>query len=658
MQSCPLQQNPIGLIVKEKIVIPAASEVKLMVDLATPVAKGTWVVAGNTSARHGVMVAHAVVCPNAKPVPVRVVNPREEIVVLKKGTEIAHMELLEQDPVIEISAVAEKFKISREDQSILWEMHQEPRSYKVLQHRIDTGNAQPVHLPPRRIPHARREELKEMLRDMLDKNAIEHSDSPWSSPIVLVKKKDGTTRFCVDYRKVNEVTRKDAYPLPRHLTRWPAPNFSPHWIFLPATGKPKSPLKISRKQLLLHRKYQLRESLQTRAKPTLCQKWPTPLNYNRRFILDMDASDTGIGAVLSQISDEGSERVIAYASRSLSRPEQRYCVTHKELLAVVSFVQQFRQYLLGREFTFRTDHGSLVWIQNFKEPEGQLARWLEKLQPCCRRKTREMEGSSQNGIQSTQQQQAAASVINSGANMQQPSASQQPIQFQNIAGPGQTFVNGNPQPALQQQVQLQNVTEQGQKSFIANSPPPYYEENLYIQDPTKMAYASLPMQPYPTYNMPPPYGGNYYSTPQQPGMVIQQQPTSVPVSTAVQTSSGDNYLTLSALMTCLVLITGGWPSLLCTIAALCVSYNARDDEKRGNIAAARTKANISLCLNITAVVFVVVMWSVVVIPVAVTVSAQTSAAQLPAISTPSTPDLLAEWLIVTDLSSTADDERR
>eukprot|EP00731_Ephydatia_muelleri_P006688 Em0003g936a len=122
MQSCPLQQNPIELIVKEKIVIPAASEVELMVDLATPVAKGTWVVAGNTSARHGVMVAHAVVCPNAKPVPVRMVNPREEIVVLKKGTEIAHMELQEQDPVIETSTVAEKFNISREDQSMLWEM--------------------------------------------------------------------------------------------------------------------------------------------------------------------------------------------------------------------------------------------------------------------------------------------------------------------------------------------------------------------------------------------------------------------------------------------------------------------------------------------------------------------------------------------------------
>ena len=126
-------------------------------------------------------------------------------------------------------------------------------------------------------------------------------------------------------------------------------------------------------------------------------------------------------------------------------------------------------------------------------------------------------------------------------------------------------------------------------------------------------------------------------------MVIQQQPTSVPINTAVQTPSGDNYLTLSAVMTCLVIVIGGWPSLLCTISALLMSYNvsalflcsitlknnfsilphqAKDEERRGNIASARTKANISLGLNIAAVVFVIVMWSVVAIPVAVTVSAQ------------------------------------
>ena len=104
--------------------------------------------------------------------------------------------------------------------------------------------------------------------------------------------------------------------------------------------------------------------------------------------------------------------------------------------------------------------------------------------------------------------------------MQQSSASQPPIQLQNIARPGQTLVDGNPKPDLQQHVQSQNVTEQGQTSFIENPPPPYYEENLYphqsyLQDHTKMAYATLPMQPYPTYNLPPPYGGNYSSTPQQ-----------------------------------------------------------------------------------------------------------------------------------------------
>ena len=84
-----------------------------------------------------------------------------------------------------------------------------------VKHHIDTGDLPPIHQSPRRIPHACGLKVKKLLKDMLKNNVIRPSNSPWSSPIILVQKKDGSTRFCVDYRKVNAVTRKDAYPMPR-----------------------------------------------------------------------------------------------------------------------------------------------------------------------------------------------------------------------------------------------------------------------------------------------------------------------------------------------------------------------------------------------------------------------------------------------------------
>jgi len=86
-------------------------------------------------------------------------------------------------------------------------------------------------------------------------------------------------------------------------------------------------------------------------------------------ILDTDASDTAIGAVLS-VRQDGNERVIAYASRRLDRREMNYCVTRKELLAVVHFMRYFRQYLLGRQFRVRTDHAALTWLRRLREPIG------------------------------------------------------------------------------------------------------------------------------------------------------------------------------------------------------------------------------------------------------------------------------------------------
>ena len=85
----------------------------------------------------------------------------------------------------------------------------------LVRHRINTGDAQSIRQAPRRLPLAKQEEVEKLVRKMLDDGVIEESDSPWSSPVVLVTKKDGSTRFCVDYRKLNDVTKKNSYPLPR-----------------------------------------------------------------------------------------------------------------------------------------------------------------------------------------------------------------------------------------------------------------------------------------------------------------------------------------------------------------------------------------------------------------------------------------------------------
>lgn len=103
----------------------------------------------------------------------------------------------------------------------------------------------------------------------------------------------------------------------------------------------------------------------------------TPLSHGLPLILDTDASDVGMGAVLRQVGPEG-EKAVAYFSRTFNKAEQRYCVTCRELLAIVI---HFKYYLCGLPFTVRTDHTALLWLILFKEPEGQIARWLEELAP-------------------------------------------------------------------------------------------------------------------------------------------------------------------------------------------------------------------------------------------------------------------------------------
>ena len=102
-------------------------------------------------------------------------------------------------------------------------------------------------------------------------------------------------------------------------------------------------------------------------------------DWTKQFILDSDSSGEAIGAVLAQMDNADNERPIAFYSKRLSESQQKYSVTKQEMLALVSAIRHFHTYLYGAKFLCRVDHHSLIWLNNIKNPQGILARWLETL---------------------------------------------------------------------------------------------------------------------------------------------------------------------------------------------------------------------------------------------------------------------------------------
>jgi len=402
-------------------------------------------------------------------------------------------------------------------------------------HSIDTGDSRPIKQHPRRVPLSLQEEMDKEIDKMLEQGIISESESAWSSPVVLVKKASGGIRFCVDYRKLNSLTKVDAYPLPRidetldvlggnrYFSSmdmasgfWQVPMdaesrdksafttrrglYSYNFMSFGLVNAPATFERVT-DRLLRGIQYKraicyiddiltwgktfkemlenLREVLSRvlasglKLKPSKCEffkdelvylghkismagvtcdpgkvsavkDWPVPTNlrevrsivgmasYYRKFIpkfseiakplttltkknvqfrwspecqlafetlkqklisspilsfpkaegqliLETDACNTSVAGVLTQVQD-GEEVVLGYASRTLSKSQFSYCTTYKELLAVRLFVEHFKAYLYGREFTVRTDHASLTWLKNFEKAEGMILRWITFLE--------------------------------------------------------------------------------------------------------------------------------------------------------------------------------------------------------------------------------------------------------------------------------------
>ncbi|KAL0181204.1 hypothetical protein M9458_023610 [Cirrhinus mrigala] len=140
-----------------------------------------------------------------------------------------------------------------------------------------------------------------------------------------------------------------------------------------ATSEPPTPFSVSGTAFI--------GRASTRQACATCQRIPLiPLPIIEvPFLLQTDASDTGLGAVLSQVRD-GEEHPVMYISRKLTPPETHYAAVEKEALAIRWAVLELRYYLLGRRFTLLTDHAPLLWMAKAKATNARVTRWFLALQ--------------------------------------------------------------------------------------------------------------------------------------------------------------------------------------------------------------------------------------------------------------------------------------
>lgn len=429
---------------------------------------------------------------------------------------------------LEIEKIALSFKTSSDDLPLT--------RTNILEHEIDTGDSEPIRQRYHSVSPYVQAEMDKELERMIRLGVIQPSESPWANPVVGVRKSSGELRLCLDARRLNDITKKKAYPLPyisrilgqikgtkflssidlknsfwqvplktesREKTAFTVPGrghyeflvlpfglsnaaqtqsqlmnlvlgfdmepyvfvyiddiiiatstFEEHVFYLkkvserlakanlsinvnkskfcvpeinylgyilnkdglsPNPGKISaiinypSPTSVKQVRQLMgmvswYRRFiknlaeittPITELLKKSNKFIWTQEAEMALNklktalttapvlrtpdFSKEFIIQVDACDSGMGAVICQDLGMG-EQVVEYMSQKFTSAQTKYSTTEKECLALILAIEKFRPYVEGVNFKAITDHASLLWLKNLKDPTGRLARWALRLQ--------------------------------------------------------------------------------------------------------------------------------------------------------------------------------------------------------------------------------------------------------------------------------------
>ncbi|GFN80209.1 transposon tf2-6 polyprotein [Plakobranchus ocellatus] len=213
------------------------------------------------------------------------------------------------NPCLDSAKVQQVQELLTEFQDILTSP---PGLTTTIHHVIRVSTNEIIRIKPYPLPFVSQEFLKTEISQLLSLGVIEHSTSPYCSPVVIVKKKDGSLHLCIDLRKLNSVTIFDT-PLTNLLRKG-------------------SPEKVSWNQSCQQSFDTIKDLLSS--DPILIIP-----DINEQFVVRSDASDTGLGAVLLQ---ERNQHLMPcrYASRRLSPRECNYSVIERECLAIIFAVRQ------------------------------------------------------------------------------------------------------------------------------------------------------------------------------------------------------------------------------------------------------------------------------------------------------------------------------